>query len=784
MYPNNPRWIKGKDITLTADLNLRGNAALEANGGIIYTIYPYSGRVSFLSFLPDGDTGQLRLLSLSCTTTCLSELYPWQLVMRGDSNNPQLLRINTDVYKVISTVGQLQDVGLNSSSLQGHYVLGRSIDASETANWNSGAGFNPIGANGTPFSGLLDGLGHNIYNLNINRPGQDRVGLFAYVNGASIKRLDIQQVKITGRNDVGVLAGVSRNSTISSVSVNSSTGCCNVFGVSGVDRVGGLVGFAIDSQISDIDLLGGLVVTGLRAGGMIGYNRGGVVDGVKTNMRFMGNAATLGGLIGYSENALIQNADVSNWFYANSQNSDFPQKGKGGLVGYLASGEIRNSSASARVDQTSELLGGLVGVNYGSIIDSSGSLLGDTANRGGGLVAENYGLIQRSHSIGGIRGGGLVYINNGVIEDSYYSTANEQTTIGNATAGLVAYNNGLIERSYVQASLKGLHSGGQDILMGGLVAVNNASGVINDSWMLGNVTSTARYVGGLVGSNYGTIKNSTAQGVVQGRSEVGGAVGINQAGALVDNVQVASSVKGQQNIGGLVGSNAEGASIVNSSTTGSATGARFILFNNGSSSFGSITGTQAIGGLAGFNAGQIEQVQSGASVAGGMSVGGLAGVNLGQIKQGYASSTVSGNSYIGGLVGQNIMQTQDATSIFGVISDSYATGTVTGQDIVGGLAGNNDGEINRSYAAGKVTGTHAGGLAGFANVDGVVNSSYWNVGTTGKGQSSGGKGLTDALSKQKRMYAGWDISNDLAGSSIWYIHEGVATPVLRSLLTP
>lgn len=130
------------------------------------------------------------------------------------------------------------------------------------------------------------------------------------------------------------------------------------------------------------------------------------------------------------------------------------------------------------------------------------------------------------------------------------------------------------------------------------------------------------------------------------------------------------------------------------------------------------------------------------------------------------------------------MQTQDATSIFGVISDSYATGTVTGQDIVGGLAGNNDGEINRSYAAGKVTGTHAGGLAGFANVDGVVNSSYWNVGTTGKGQSSGGKGLTDALSKQKRMYAGWDISNDLAGSSIWYIHEGVATPVLRSLLTP
>lgn len=848
-------WIKGKDITLTADLNLRGNAALEANGSIIYTIYPYSGSVSFLNFLPDGDTGQLRLLSLSCTTTCLSELYPWQLVMQGDSNNPQLLRVNSDVYKVVSTIQQLQDIGLNSNSLKDHYVLGRSIDAAETASWNSGAGFNPIGANGTPFSGLLDGLGHHISNLNINRPGQDRVGLFAYVNGASIKRLGIEKLNIKGRNDVAALAGVSRNSTISHVSINSSYGCCNMFGLSGVDRVGALAGFSIDSQVSDIDVLGGLVASGLRAGGLIGYNRGGGIDGVNLNGRIMGKVATVGGLIGYSENALIQNADVNTWLYANSQSSDFPQKGKGGLVGYLASGEIRNSEVSARIDQSSEMVGGMVGVNHGSIIDSSSAGFLEGTVRGGGLVAENYGLIQRSHAAVSVRGGGLVYTNNGVIEDSYYSVAEEQTTIGSVIGGLVAYNNGLIERSYVQASLKGLNSTGQDVLMGGLVAVNNATGVISYSWMQGNLTSTGRYVGGLVGSNYGTVNNSTAQGAVQGWNDVGGAVGINQAGAIIDNVQTSNSVKGKQNIGGLVGSNTLGAAIINSTATGSVSGignagqalGGLVGLNAGqitqAQSSATVSGISKVGGLVGENSGQISQASASGAVNAKDVLGGLAGLNLGHIGDSFASSTVSGTNIIGGLAGQNGAQTQDNAVIYGVIDHSYATGAVSGEETLGGLVGDNAGEINRSYATGNLNGRryigglvgsnseytdasishrgaindsyargkvqglnvfgglagqnagdinrsyfsglitnngNGGGLVGFGTATtGVVNQSYWDVSRTGLNSSDGGTGLSSQQMKQASSYAGWDISADAQGSSVWYIHEGVAMPVLR-----
>ncbi|MDG6220265.1 MAG: GLUG motif-containing protein [Candidatus Thermoplasmatota archaeon] len=43
-----------------------------------------------------------------------------------------------------------------------HYFLANDIDASETVGWNSGAGFEPVGSQATPFTGSLDGFNHVI----------------------------------------------------------------------------------------------------------------------------------------------------------------------------------------------------------------------------------------------------------------------------------------------------------------------------------------------------------------------------------------------------------------------------------------------------------------------------------------------------------------------------------------------------------------------------------------------------------------------------------------------
>lgn len=113
---------------------------------------------------------------------------------------------------VITDVLQLQNINNN---LAGCYVLGCDIDASATANWNNGAGFVPIGTDGSPFTGCFDAKGYVINGLHINRPTTNYVGLFGKTSSAVIKNLGLTNVNISGMSYVGAIAGWCDSGTIS-----------------------------------------------------------------------------------------------------------------------------------------------------------------------------------------------------------------------------------------------------------------------------------------------------------------------------------------------------------------------------------------------------------------------------------------------------------------------------------------------------------------------------------------------------------------------------------------
>ncbi|CAK0762101.1 hypothetical protein WCLP8_3400001 [uncultured Gammaproteobacteria bacterium] len=106
---------------------------------------------------------------------------------------------------LVNDVTQLQAV---SNNLAGTYALGRSIDANATSGWNSNGsggyyGFAPIGDTTTNFTGSLDGLGHTISNLYINRPTEDYVGLFgAAGSGSSLSNLVLGGGSVTGERSI------------------------------------------------------------------------------------------------------------------------------------------------------------------------------------------------------------------------------------------------------------------------------------------------------------------------------------------------------------------------------------------------------------------------------------------------------------------------------------------------------------------------------------------------------------------------------------------------------
>ncbi|HEX4160262.1 MAG TPA: GLUG motif-containing protein, partial [Rhizomicrobium sp.] len=188
-------------------------------------------------------------------------------------------------------------------------------------------------------------------------------------------------------------------------------------------------------------------------------------------------------------------------------------------------------------------------------------------------------------------------------------------------------------------------------------------------------------------STTGTVAGLRMEGVnysVTGSSEVGGIVGTNFGTLLQDSVSGVISSK-HTGAGGLVGLN--GGVISLSSATARVVGASSGGLA-GSNSGGNISNSHATGEVAGVgHAGE---------------AGGLAGFNDGTISNSYATGKTKGSFSAGGLVGTN-----DGEEGGGVVQESFATGEVIGGQ-AGGLVGFNEyGVAINTYALGKTTSNSA-----------------------------------------------------------------------------
>lgn len=125
----------------------------------------------------------------------------------------------------IEDVKDLRAIGTGDYSDSSNYVLVADIDGSS-------ADFEPIDC---AFRGVFDGQKHTISNLTIDKPDENAVGMFSYAKYATIKNLTLKNVKVTGKDYVGALAGDMDDSRIDNVFALN----CDV---RGVKFVGGLVG--------------------------------------------------------------------------------------------------------------------------------------------------------------------------------------------------------------------------------------------------------------------------------------------------------------------------------------------------------------------------------------------------------------------------------------------------------------------------------------------------------------------------------------------------------------
>jgi hypothetical protein len=230
------------------------------------------------------------------------------------------------------------DLDATRNNLGGSYVLMNDLDsttadfeelASSTANEEQG--WQPVGSEDQPFTGVLYGQGHNIRDLFIDRPEAKEVGLFGFVGkGGVIENVGLVNATVIGYEHVGGLTGTNWEGIVSDSYSTGSAGS-----VKGYLRVGGLAGWnrgTVSKSYSAVR-----VTYARSVGGLVGYNTGTVSNSYSSGS--VTGFEYVGGLIGTNH----LGGAVSNCYSSTTVKYELPPKG--GLVGvnYMFLGGVTDS---------------------------------------------------------------------------------------------------------------------------------------------------------------------------------------------------------------------------------------------------------------------------------------------------------------------------------------------------------------------------------------------------------------------------------------------------------
>lgn len=134
------------------------------------------------------------------------------------------------------------------------FILEKDIDM-------KGRRFEPI----VEFDAVFDGNGKKIKNLRIDKPGEDRVGLFSLLDGrGKVKNLTVEGT-VNGRSKVGLICGECE---YKSRIVN----CRSRGSVSGMSQVGGIVGTVSEKSLIEKNKSQAKVRANYFAGGILGFD--------------------------------------------------------------------------------------------------------------------------------------------------------------------------------------------------------------------------------------------------------------------------------------------------------------------------------------------------------------------------------------------------------------------------------------------------------------------------------------------------------------------------------
>lgn len=308
--------------------------------------------------------------------------------------------------------------------------------------------------------------------------------------------------------------------------------------------------------------------------------------------------------------------------------------------------------------------------------------------------------------------------------------------IGNENVGALAgYGN---ETAIENITVKGLISGFSKVgsVSGYLTRLKQLENVTNFAFVTATQNENSSDIGGIAGvinsesfSTQITIKNLVNKGDIQGNAySVGGIIGTVYYFQYLDieNAVNLANVTGGSYVGGITGS---GGNIKNSNNKGI------------------IKGNTMVGGITGSNTATMEKSYNLGSVTGRQTIGGLTGINNKTIINcyNYADINCPYGTMVGGIAGSNA----------GKIEETYNVGNITAKEKSAGLVGNNRADIWNCYQLGTVSAGGTSAEIAYENT-GMIRQVYTTQSNPLVNQSAGSiinayaiDGKSDLLIKER-----------------------------------
>ncbi len=369
----------------------------------------------------------------------IDDYFTAKLVVVGKEQ--QEFNYNVPVHNLFGNVGtDNQDINLIRNTrhllnikykLNGTFLQTDNIDLQDIGLLNQTLSGN------NEFTGVYDGDGYSISNLQINKNTSDNIGLFSTVGSSGvIKNVDLKEINITGNNNVGAVCGVNKG-VLENIIIQNSNTSNKIYGI---NNIGGICGNNSGGTITNCYNNGVKTEGNNNVGGIAGYseNNSHINDSICSSV-ISGNDS-VGGISGKSINSYLTNVEnISN--VTGTSNV-------GGICGYAdgltSTGYLYNNRDNVNKINGTNSVGGI----FGNLINNSSI---NTGSENLNIIAGN-GEVNGSENVGGIVGsikdstiGNISFnyrqiINNGKITGTKTSSSNTGGLIGKMDSNSYMYN--------------------------------------------------------------------------------------------------------------------------------------------------------------------------------------------------------------------------------------------------------------------------------------------------------------------------------------------------------